>query len=116
MNRKRALWIGVAVLFLSAVGLAYIFKPLTMDDIYDEPNFGGTVISADDKAIMVAVNAEEDEFKSSDKISVSLNVKLKDSSTHFNVGDKVRVFYDGSIMETYPARVQEVYAVLRLSE
>ena len=89
---------------------------MTMNDIYDEPNFKGIVLEVDESSILVSVNEEEDEIKSSDKISVSLDVKLKDSISDFEVGDKVRVFYDGTILETYPAKINEVYAILLLNE
>ena len=85
---------------------------MTMNDIYNEPNFRGLVLEVSDNTILVAVNQEENEIKSSDKISVSLDTKLKDSMTSFKVGDKVRVFYDGMILETYPGRVTNVYAIL----
>ena len=85
---------------------------MTMNDIYNEPNFRGLVLEVSDNTILVAVNQEENEIKSSDKISVSLDTKLKDSMTSFKVGDKVRVFYDGIILEIYPGRVNNVYAIL----
>jgi len=92
--------------------MAYIFRPMTMNDIYKEPNFKGIVTEVSEHSILVSVSEDEDEFKSSDKISVSLNVKLKDSMTHFSVGDNVSVYYNGKIVETYPAQVKEVYAII----
>jgi len=32
--------------------------------------------------------------------------------THFSVGDAVRVYYDGTIAESYPAQVDTVYAII----
>lgn len=116
MKSKRIRWIAL-VLFIS-IGLiiAYIFKPMTMNDIYKEPNFSGVVTEVFEKAIIVSVNEGEDELNSSDKMSVSLNVKLKDSKTDFVVGNKVRVFYDGTIVESYPAQINIVYAILLINE
>ena len=48
-------------------------------------------------SIMVKVSEDEDEAQSSDLISVSLNVELEESMTDFNVGDEVRVYYNGEI-------------------
>ena len=79
--------------------------------IYNKPNFTGIVTEVYDKAILVSVDETEDEFKSSDKILVSLDVKLKKSMINFEVGDKVKVFYDGSILEIYPASINNVYAI-----
>jgi uncharacterized protein YabE (DUF348 family) len=112
VKQKKVLWIILAVALMLILILAYIFRPMTMNDIYKEPNFKGIVIEVTKNSILVSVNEDEDEFKSSDKISVSLNVKLKDSMTHFNVGDNVSVYYNGVILETYPAQVNEVYAII----
>ncbi|MEG0913981.1 MAG: hypothetical protein RRY69_03210 [Oscillospiraceae bacterium] len=116
MKSKKMLWLGLAVLLLICLALAYIFKPMTMNDMYSEPNFTGVVTAVFDKAIIVSVNEGEDELKSSDKMSVSLDVKLKDSMTHFDVTDKVKVFYDGVISESYPAQINTVYAILLINE
>lgn len=87
-----------------------------MNDIYDEANFSGTVLEVSDKAILVSVDEGEDERNSSDKMRVSLDVKPKDSMTHFEVGAKVKVFYDGIIAESYPAQINTVYAILLVNE
>lgn len=116
MKNKKMLWIVLGAVLLICLALAYIFKPMTMNDIYSEPNFTGVVDEVLDKAIIVSVDEGEDALKSSDKMSVSLDVKLKDSMTHFNVGDKVKVFYDGVIAESYPAQVNTVYAILLVNE
>lgn len=116
MKNKKLLWVGLAVLLLICLVLAYIFKPMTMNDIYSEPNFTGVVTEVFDKAIIVSVDEGEDEMKSSDKMSVSLDTKLKDSMTHFDVGDKVKVFYDGTIAYSYPAQIHTVYAILLINE
>ena len=49
------------------------------------------------------------ERSSSDKIEVSLQGKT--SWPIPQVGDTVNVFYNGELMETYPARVGKVYRV-----
>lgn len=116
MSNKKVIWfISLSILIIGVI-FAYKFKPLTMNDIYDKPNFTGTVLDVWDGAILVSVNEDEDEIKSSDKISVPLDVKLKDSITNFQVGDKVRIFYDGYILESYPAKIHTVYAILLINE
>lgn len=42
---------------------------------------------------------------------VSLEVENKDSMTHFNVGDAVVVYYDGTVAGTYPMQIRKVYAI-----
>ncbi len=115
IKNKKVFGIIAVVGILISIMLIYCFKPMTMNDIYHKPNFTGVVIEISDKAILVSINKDEDEIKSSDKISVSLDVKLKDSSTNFKVGDIVRVFYDGVILESYPAQIYTVYAILLIN-
>lgn len=89
---------------------------MTMNDIYNKPNFRGVVLEVMDNTILVSVNEDYDEIRTGDKISVSLDTELKDSFTSFKVGDKVRVFYDGTILEIYPGKVDKVYAILLVNE
>lgn len=87
-------------------------KTRSMDDVIaNEPHFSGTVAEVKDTYIVVDVDEGEDAYKSSDSIEVSLNVECKDSMTHFQKGDQVVVYYDGMIQESYPARVNKVYAI-----
>ena len=116
MKKKIVIATGIVFLLFLALLLAYIFRPMTMNDIYREPNFSGTVTEVHDKYVLVAVDEESDAFKSSDLISVSLATKLKDSMTSFKTGDKIKVFYDGMIAETYPAQVHNVYAIILIGK
>ena len=119
MKNKKFLWLILSIGFIAFSVLFYRFKPLTMKEVYKQPNFIGEVLEVYEGSILVAVDEAEEEFKSSDKINVSLGVKVKDNATSLNieankvkVGDKVRVFYDGTILETYPAKLNTVYAII----
>jgi len=83
-----------------------------MNTVVDEPNFCGIVDQVYEQSILVRVNEDEGEIKSSDLMSVSLDVELKDSMTYFEIGDEVRIYYDGSIAESYPAQINKVYAII----
>lgn len=87
-------------------------KGVDIDNVEDQPNFSGIVDEVNENSILVKVNEGEDEIQSSDLISVSLDVKLKDGITNFLVGDEVRVYYDGTILESYPAQVNQVYLIM----
>ena len=89
--------------------------PMSMHTVVKEPHFAGTVTEVDENAILVSVDEGESVRRSSDLIRVSLNVKLKDSMTHFTVGDRVIVYYNGEILESYPAQVNTVYAIVLTS-
>ncbi|MDR1131025.1 MAG: DUF4825 domain-containing protein, partial [Oscillospiraceae bacterium] len=88
---------------------------MSMENVVNEPHFAGIVTQVYDNAILVSVNEGEDARGSSALISVSLDVKLEDSMTHFSVGDEVIVYYNGEIAESYPAQVNTVYAIVLTS-
>lgn len=85
---------------------------MNMNTVVSEPNFSGIIDEVYEQSILVRVNEGEDEKRSSDLMSVSLDVMLKDSMTFFEVGEEVRVYYDGSIAESYPAQINKVYAII----
>lgn len=107
--------VGFAVDHATDGSILDLIVPMSMNNVDKEPHFGGTVTEVYDNTILVSVNEGEDVRKSSDLISVSLNVKLKDSMTDFAVGDRVIVYYNGVIAESYPAQVNMVYAIVLTS-
>ena len=74
--------------------------------ISNEPSINGTVTQVTDSAILIGNDSGE--------YWVSLDVELKDSMTHFSVGDTVVVYYDGMIAESYPMQINTVYAITLL--
>ena len=71
--------------------------------IANEPNILGVVKGANENAILIENETGE--------YWVSLNVENKDSTTHFNLGDEVVVYYNGIIAESYPMQINTVYAI-----
>lgn len=76
-----------------------------------KPCVKGVVQEVQQQAILIEVNEGEEARKTSDLISVSLDVQNADSMTQFYVGDEVAVYYDGQIAESYPAQIHTVYAI-----
>lgn len=105
--KRYIFYLTFILVFLSACT-----KPMDMNSVVNEPNFIGVVEETEGDSMLVRVDKDFDEASSSDLISVSLDVELKDSMTDFNVGDKVRIYYDGNIAESYPAQVNKVYAII----
>jgi len=66
-------------------------------------SFVATIL--EEKTTYMIVKPEEDEIeaKSADKIQVGFNNNYIDYL--YGVGTRVRIYYDGKIMETYPARI-----------
>ena len=75
----------------------------------DVHSFEATVLEVHDAYLLVEPAADAWERTSADKIEVSLQDKT--SWPIPQVGDTVNVFYNGELMETYPARVGKVYRV-----
>ncbi len=111
--RKRFIqkWVCVILCLCSVIGMAGCSKKMNMNTVLDEPNFAGIVLEVDEKTILVKVNEDEDAYKSSDLICVSIDVEIPDGLSEYEVGDEVRVYYDGNIAESYPAQVHKVYAI-----
>jgi beta-lactamase regulating signal transducer with metallopeptidase domain len=77
----------------------------------DDPRFRGVVEVVYDEAILVRVNEGEEIRKSSDLINVALANANPDANSGYLAGDRVCVYFDGVIAESYPAQVS-AYAVL----
>ncbi len=107
--------LGFAVNRTTDGNILDLIIPMSMHTVVKEPHFAGTVTEVNENTILVSVDEGESVRKSSDLILVSLNVKLKDSMTHFTIGDRVIVYYNGVILESYPAQVNTVYAIVLTS-
>ena len=75
------------------------------------PSFTATVLSVYENSVLVEPDADTDERKSSDKIVVSTDVKSTNPVPGLKKGDKIRIVYNGSIEETYPAGINTVFAI-----
>ena len=97
-------WIVLLALLciLSLTACKAAFK----EDVY---SFEATVLEVHDTYLLVEPAEGAWERSSADKIEVSLQDKT--SWPIPQVGDTVNVFYNGELMEIYPARVGKVYRV-----
>ena len=75
----------------------------------EEFSFQATILEVHETYLLVEPAEDAWERSSADKIEVSLQDKT--SWPIPQVGDTVNVFYNGELMETYPARVGKVYRV-----
>ena len=83
---------------------------------FDKPNdlytFEATILEIHDSYFLVEPSADSHEANSSDKIQVS--TQNADPSVRWQVGDSVRITYNGQIQELYPAILPQVYKVEKL--
>lgn len=75
----------------------------TVNNEQNEKSFFGKVIESEASYIIVEPNEDEKERKSANKISISLG---EDNDALYMVGTNVKITYDGTIMESYPAQVK----------
>ena len=77
-------------------------------DIVDntEYSFCGTITQVEENLFFVEPDDGEEIRKSSNLIMVG---KLKlDTNVKYEVGERIRIFYDGTVMETYPAQIKAI--------
>ena len=93
------------VLALSCLlGLAGCNKRSMNYIIKNAVSITGIVEDTDENAILV--DTEDSKYW------VNLNVEHKDSMTNFSIGDEVIVYFDGMVVECYPAQINTVYAII----
>lgn len=105
MNKKY-LFLTV-LLILSILIIAVINKFIVNNENIDKVSFIATVLENNGKSILVKPEEGSTELNSSDKIVVRVpvdNAVLKDLS-EFIEGSKVKITYDGMVMESYPAQI-----------
>lgn len=107
-NKIRIYCLPLSLMFIISVLLTACI-PMTMNNVTKEANFTGIVEEVYEESILVRTN--KDGGIDSDLASVSLDVKLKDSIRDFNIGDEIKVYYDGDVAESYPVQVNNVYAI-----
>lgn len=89
--------------------------PLKVEDNREEFKFTGTILEIyDDTACALVEPEEETAIRSSgDRVVVKLGSNTKDN---FFVGDKVIVYYDGVVAESYPLQIPNIYLVCKIEK
>ena len=67
--------------------------------------FVAEIIETHENFIIVKPDANSREIKSSDKISVNITRPTNGTNDFYVIGNKVKITYNGEIMETYPAQI-----------
>ena len=79
----------------------------------EESYFYGKVIESNAKYIIVEPNENEEERKAADKISVGLG---ENNDALYTIGTNVKITYDGTILESYPAQVKATKIEIKSAE
>ena len=67
--------------------------------------FVGTIIEASDNSIVVKPDEGTNERNSSDKITLKITRPTNGTNDFYVVGNKIKITYNGIIMESYPAQI-----------
>ncbi|MDF2949400.1 MAG: hypothetical protein K0R07_1432 [Sedimentibacter sp.] len=106
MDKKSIILIVIILVLAFAVTL--VAKLIISNDIEkNQATLTATVLENSGTSIMVKPDEGEDELKSSDKIVVRVpkDSAVMEDLSQFTVGSKVKITYNGEIMESYPAQI-----------
>lgn len=105
--KQYPVFICVVIILVILTGCANLQKK-------DETSFSATVLENDQSSLLVQPEEGSSELRSADKITVYIKgVTLLDSeggeTTIDDIvkGDKVQIFYNGQIAESYPAQIHK---------
>ena len=79
----------------------------------EEHSFFGKVIESTSKYIIVEPNENEGIRKSADKISIGLG---ENNDALYEIGTNVKITYDGTVMESYPAQINATKIELKSAD
>ena len=79
----------------------------------EEYSFFGKVIESTSKYIIVEPNENEEIRKSADKISIGLG---ENNDTLYEIGTNIKITYDGTVMESYPAQINATKIELKSAD
>ena len=98
-------------IILSILWILFLMGCSKKEPVGDPPSvsFKANVLEINDQTYLVEPVEGSDELKSSDRIVVSM--KNMNPSPEPKVGDVIEITYDGSIAESYPAQITEVYGI-----
>lgn len=106
MGKKSVIWM-IAILLLTAAAITAFRLSAGNGPEGGKHSFTAAVLENKGTSITVRPDEGEDELSSSDKIVVRVpkdGAVLEDLS-EFPAGSKVKITYDGAIMESYPAQI-----------
>ncbi len=83
-----------------------IIKTINITNEQDLYSFCGTITKVENNLFFVRLDENEEIRKSADLVMVG---KLQiDSNVKFEIGERVKITYDGDIMETYPLQIKAI--------
>ena len=98
-------YIAVIISIICVLGLVGCNNKSMNYIISNEPNIVGIITEVNENSVLIENETGE--------YVVSLDVENSDGIySPMMMGDEVTVYYDGSIAESYPMQINQVYAIL----
>lgn len=94
--------VSIIIILIILLGIVFFIQYTKSEKQY---KFIATIIGVYNNSIMVEPEVGAVERNSSDKISINTSTAINTSNELYKVGDKVKITYDGMIMESYPAQI-----------
>lgn len=108
--KKLAVCLVAILLACSLSGCMIFGVRLNKDNVMPSKNaFEATVLAVDDTGILVEPHEGTAERSSASQIKVTVDLSVLETKP--DIGDVVKITYDGNIQETYPAVISNVDAV-----
>ena len=109
--KKYSIFLIIAFLSLCLVGC--FKKDYSKENI--NPYFNATILEINKDSILVTPFEGEEILNSSDKFIVSTDVISTIEVPEMKVGTTIRIVYNDNIEETYPAKINNVFAIYLIS-
>ena len=77
----------------------------------DNPVFQATILEVNGDLLLVKPDPQSDAAKSADKIQIPLTTVDAETRSQLKAGTEIIVEYDGTLQETYPATVLNLYNI-----
>ncbi len=77
----------------------------------NNPVFQATILEVNGDLLLVKPDPQSDAAKSADKIQIPLTTVDAETRSQLKVGAEIIVEYDGTLQETYPATVLNLYNI-----
>lgn len=106
----KKIWMILFMVSVVVLGLIGCNSKSLDDIIQNKPSVTGVVEEVYENSIMIQCEMLEG-YQKDEKCSVSLDLENKDNISKINVGDTVRVYYNGEIAESDPLQINTVYAI-----
>ena len=90
--------------------------PGNVNDEVQILQFVATVLEIDENTLLVEPVAEEEILQSGDRVSINTGNMEPEDVPEMEEGDRVRIFYTGDVMESYPLQLEEVQFIVLVEE